>query len=183
MHEQVFQAAFAIDNDQEQPQFGVVDPVPVGERRPLRLNRGLFTSLTPEWPTPRGVFDMLNRRYHFTLDACASPGNATCERYFTKEQDGLRQEWTGTIFLNPPYGAEIGRWLRKAVTSAQSGATVVCLVPARTDTAWWHDYCMQGEVFFVRGRLHFGDGKGPAPFPSAVVVFEPDITTEERARR
>src|SRR5207302_2406705 len=107
------------------------------------------------------------------LDACATPENALCECYFTKAQDSLRQEWTGTVFCNPPYGLEISRWLRKAVAAARTGATVVCLVPARTDTSWWHDYCLQGEVSFVRGRLHFGDGKGPAPFPSAVVVFAP----------
>jgi len=75
--------------------------------------------------------------------------------------------------MNPPYGREIGKWVKKAYESAQSGATVVCLVPARTDTAWWHDYCAKGEIRFVRGRLKFGGSKNSAPFPSAVVIFRP----------
>ena len=73
--------------------------------------------------------------------------------------------------MNPPYGREIGKWMRKAYESSLYGATVVCLVPARTDTAWWHDYAMKGEVEFVRGRLKFGGSKASAPFPSAIVTF------------
>jgi len=146
----------------------VDDPLP-GQH----LNRGLFTSLTPEWPTPDGVFEALNDVYHFTLDACATPDNAKCEHYFTTEQDALRQMWTGTVWLNPPYGREIGAWLRKAAESAERGATVVCLVPSRTDAAWWHRWCMQGSIFFVKGRLRFGHAENSAPFPSAVVVFQP----------
>lgn len=146
----------------------VDDPIP-GQR----LNRGLFSSLTPEWPTPAVVFAALDGVYHFDLDACATPENAKCQRFFTPDQDALRQEWTGSVFLNSPYGREIGRWLKKAWESAQQGATVVCLVPARTDTSWFHSYCMKGNIFFIRGRLKFGDAQNSAPFPSAVVVFEP----------
>lgn len=130
------------------------------------------SSATCEWETPQEFFDRLNARYHFELDVCATTENAKCERYFTKEQNGLKQEWTGCCWMNPPYGKEIGDWMRKAYESMLEGATVVCLVPARTDTAWWHDYAMKGKITFIRGRLKFGGQKNSAPFPSAVVVFE-----------
>jgi phage N-6-adenine-methyltransferase len=168
--EQVFQASFTIEGQALRPAapVRVDDPLP-GQR----LNQGLFSSLTPEWPTPAGVFQALNERHQFTLDACATPDNAKCKRYFTPEQDALRQEWSGTIWCNPPYGRAIGKWLRKAWESSQQGATVVCLVPSRTDARWWHTWCMRGAIFFIRGRLKFGDAQNAAPFPSAVVVFEP----------
>jgi phage N-6-adenine-methyltransferase len=168
--EQIYQSTFDLNGRDLYlaPPIRVNDPIP-GQR----LNRGLFSSLTPEWPTPPGVFDALDSTYHFTLDACATPENAKCSRYFTSEQDALRQEWTGSVWLNPPYGREIGLWLKKAVDSSKRGATVVCLVPSRTDTDWWHRWCMQGNIFFVRGRLRFGDADNSAPFPSAIVVFEP----------
>jgi phage N-6-adenine-methyltransferase len=168
--EQIYQSTFDLNGRDFHlaPPIRVKDPIP-GQR----LNRGLFSSLTPEWPTPAGVFDALDSTYHFTLDACATPENAKCSRFFTSEQDALRQEWTGSVWLNPPYGREIGLWLKKAVDSSKRGTTVVCLVPSRTDTDWWHRWCMQGNIFFVRGRLRFGDADNSAPFPSAIVVFEP----------
>ena len=179
MKEQVYQGAFAPDA----AGFRVAEPVPVEDPLPgQRLNQGLFSSLSPEWPTPAAVFDVLNERYHFTLDACATPDNAKCERFFTPEQDAVQQEWTGRVFLNPPYGRDIGRWMKKAFESAERGATVVCLVPSRTDTDWWHSYCMKGSIFFVRGRLRFGDARNSAPFPSAVVVFEPPHEAPEETR-
>lgn len=135
------------------------------------MNKALFSSATDLWETPQWLFDRLNDQYHFELDVCALPENAKCDRYFTPEQDGLQQEWTGVCWMNPPYGREIGKWVRKAYESAQAGATVVCLLPARTDTAWWHDYVMHGEITFLRGRLKFGNSKNSAPFPSAIVVF------------
>jgi phage N-6-adenine-methyltransferase len=174
MKERAYQAQFDITEQRDGPVLQVTGTVPVGPREQRgQLNPGLFSSLSPEWATPRGVFELLDRLYRFDLDACATPENAKCERFYTAEQDSLQQPWTGRVFVNPPYGRALPRWLRKAYTSAQEGATVVCLIPARTDTAWWHDYVSRGQVFFIRGRLHFGDGKGPAPFPSAVVVFEP----------
>ena len=139
----------------------------------MTINKGLFTSKTDMWATPRAFFEQLNHEFHFTLDPCALPENAKCAHYFTAEIDGLKQDWKGTIFMNPPYGREIGAWLKKAYKSSLEGATVVCLVPARTDTRWWHDYCMKGEIRFVKGRLKFNDGPNSAPFPSAVVVFGP----------
>lgn len=138
---------------------------------PSRINDGLFTSKTPEWATPRAFFDDLNREFGFTLDPCATDENAKCPSYFTKGVDGLTQDWNGMVFMNPPYGREIGHWMRKAYQESQRGATVVCLVPARTDTAWWHDFAVKGEIRFIRGRLKFGDSKNSAPFPSALVIF------------
>lgn len=133
----------------------------------------VMTSKTDEWETPQRLFDKYNSIYGFNLDACATPQNAKCKRYFTKEQDGLKQEWRGVVWMNPPYGRQIGKWIKKAYESCLDGAIVVCLVPSRTDTAWWHDYCMRGEIEFIRGRLKFGGSIDNAPFPSAIVIFSP----------
>lgn len=131
-----------------------------------------FSSASDEWPTPRAYFDTVSREFGpFDLDPCATPESAKAPRFFTKADDGLAQEWHGRVWMNPPYGRTIGAWMRKAYESAQGGAMVVCLVPARTDTGWWHDYAMKGSVRFLRGRLKFGDSKNSAPFPSALVVF------------
>lgn len=137
------------------------------------VNAGLFTSKTCEWATPQDFFDALDREFSFDLDVCATSENNKCAEYFSPHDDGLKQEWTGTCYMNPPYGRQIGKWIQKAYESSLNGATVVCLIPARTDTAYWHDYVMRGEIRFIRGRLYFGSGTGAAPFPSAVVVFRP----------
>lgn len=134
----------------------------------------MFSSATDQWATPQSFFDNLNDEFHFETDVCALPENAKCLQYYTPEQNGLTQTWTGTCWMNPPYGRAISKWIQKAYESSIGGATVVCLVPARTDTAWWHDYCMKGEIRFVRGRLRFGSAKTSAPFPSAVVIFRPN---------
>ena len=131
-----------------------------------------FSSKTNMHATPLDFWVKLDAEFGFELDVCASAENAKCERYFTKEQDGLAQEWRGVCWMNPPYGRQIGKWVEKAYESSLRGATVVCLLPARTDTAWWHEYVMKSnDVRFIRGRLKFGDAKNSAPFPSAVVVF------------
>ena len=133
-----------------------------------------FSSKTDLWGTPMAFFAELDAEFNFTLDVCALPDNAKCLRFFSPCDDGLRQIWRGTCWMNPPYGREIGRWVEKAYQSALQGAVVVCLLPARTDTRWWHTWAMRAdEVRFVRGRLKFGDSKNSAPFPSAVVVFRP----------
>lgn len=133
-----------------------------------------FSSATEVWATPQDFYDALDREFGFQVDVCALPENAKCLGFFTPEMDGLAQEWAPfTCWMNPPYGRTIGLWMRKAYESAQRGATVVCLVPARTDTAWWHDYAVKGEVRFIRGRLKFGGSPNSAPFPNAVVVFRP----------
>lgn len=137
----------------------------------------MFSSATDLWSTPQDTFDALNREFIFDLDVCATPENAKCSLYFTKAEDGLAQEWSAgdgfarDCWMNPPYGREIGKWVKKAYEESSKGNKVVCLLPARTDTAWWHDYCMKGEIRFIRGRLKFGGQKNSAPFPSAVVIF------------
>lgn len=134
-----------------------------------------FSSATPEWPTPRWLFDALNREFGFTLDPCSTDANAKCKRHYTRLHNGLVQSWQGeVVFMNPPYGQEISKWMAKAHDAAtHDAATVVCLVPARTDTMWWHRYAMKHEIRLLKGRLKFGDGKNSAPFPSAVVVMRP----------
>lgn len=130
-----------------------------------------FSSATDLWATPQDTFDALNEEFQFNTDVCANADNAKCKHFYTVEDDGLSQPWIGSCWMNPPYGRTIKAWMRKAHEESQKGATVVCLVPARTDTAWWHDYAVKGEVRFIRGRLKFGGHKNSAPFPSAVVVF------------
>lgn len=127
-----------------------------------RLNAGMMSSATDEWATPQDFFDGLNQEFGFGLDVCATAENAKCDAYYTKKQDGLTQAWNeaaAVCWMNPPYGRQIGAWMKKAYEESQKGVTVVCLVPARTDTAWWHDYAMRGSVRFVRGRLKFGGAK------------------------
>ena len=131
-----------------------------------------FSSATDLWATPQDLFDKLHAQYDFELDVCATPENAKCRRFFTVADDGLAQIWSGRCWMNPPYGRMIGAWMAKAFRSASAGSLVVCLVPARTDTAWWHDYAMKGRIEFLRGRLKFGGHKNSAPFPSAIVVFD-----------
>jgi len=132
-----------------------------------------YSSKTDLWATPQDFFDKLNAQYQFTLDVCALPENAKCDHFYTPEIDGLKQTWVGRCWMNPPYGREIGNWMKKAYQSSLEGATVVCLVPARTDTHWWHEYAMKAEIKFIRGRLKFGNSNNSAPFPSAIVVFNP----------
>lgn len=125
------------------------------------------------WGTPREIFNVLHAEFHFTLDAAASPSNALCPHYFTILDDALSQPWIGTVFLNPPYGREVGQWVRKAYESSLAGATVVCLVKATPDTKWWHQYTPYAEVRFISGRLRFVGADSPAPFPSCLVIFRP----------
>lgn len=141
------------------------------------LTRGLFTSETPEWGTPQDFFDKLDEEFHFDLDIAASDDNHKCERYYTKETDGLahKDEWSGTVWCNPPYGREIGNWVKAC--SEYRGGGCVMLLPARTDTKWFHDYIYtneRAEIRFIKGRLHFNNSKNSAPFPSMVVIFRND---------
>ena len=133
-----------------------------------------FSSKTDLWYTPQDFFKKYDDVYKFETDVCATDDNAKCAKYYTEEMDGLSQEWRGVCWMNPPYGRTISKWMKKAYESSLSGATVVCLVPARTDTGWWHNYAMKGDVEFIKGRLKFGGSKNSAPFPSAVVVFKQD---------
>lgn len=134
----------------------------------------MFSGKTDLWETPQDFFDKLNKEFHFDLDVCALPENAKCERYYTPKMDGLSQPWEGTCWCNPPYGREVGSWVRRALMSSIAGATVVMLLPARTDVKWFHEYIYEREsieVRFIRGRLKFGGCKDNAPFPSMVVIF------------
>lgn len=132
----------------------------------------MFSSKTDNWATPQDFFDRLDQEFHFSLDPCADDDNHKCNRYFTREQNGLAQSWAGeTVFCNPPYGRELQKWIKKCHDEASS-ATVVMLIPARTDTRAFHDYIYnQAEIRFVRGRLKFGGSPNAAPFPSMIVVF------------
>lgn len=137
----------------------------------------MFSSKTDLWETPQELFDKYNAIYHFQTDVCALPENAKCERYYTPEQDGLDQTWGGVCWCNPPYGRQIGKWVEKA---AKSSALVVMLLPARTDTSWFHDWVLPyGKIEFLRGRLKFGGCENSAPFPSMVVVFDGGTKIEQ----
>ncbi|WP_087064465.1 DNA N-6-adenine-methyltransferase [Intestinibacillus massiliensis] len=144
------------------------------------INTGMFTSSTDLWATPQDFFDELDTEFGFTLDACALPENAKCDQYYTPDQDGLSQPWSGTVWCNPPYGRQVARWVEKASHSAEAGATVVMLLPARTDTRWFHQYIYgHAETRFVAGRIKFGGAKYGAPFPNMVVVFRPCTRRDE----
>ena len=139
------------------------------------MERNVFASSEKQdWTTPQEFFDKLNIEFNFTLDPCCYPETAKCGRYFTEHENGLAQDWSNeVVFMNPPYGREISKWVEKAYhESLKENTVVVALIPARTDTKYWHDFVMKAkEVRLVKGRLKFGEGKNSAPFPSAVVVF------------
>lgn len=139
------------------------------------MDKVLFSSKSEEWETPQWLYDELDKEFNFVLDPCATHKNHKCKRWITKEYDGLTKDWAHheRVFMNPPYGRVIQHWMKKAYEEFLKGATVVCLVPSRTDTRWWHDYCMKAtEIRFIKGRLKFGGAKNPAPFPSAIVIFQ-----------
>ena len=137
----------------------------------------MFSSKTDLWETPQDLFDRLDVEFGFDLDACALPQNAKCERYYTPDMDGLSQPWDGVVWCNPPYGRNIGKWVQKAhEENRRNNNYIVMLLPARTDTKWFHDYILsKAEIRFIRGRLKFGGAKNSAPFPSMVVVFRPKM--------
>ena len=135
------------------------------------------TSNKDDWETPQKLFEELDKKYFFTLDPCATPNNAKCENFLTREDNGLTTDWGyNIVFMNPPYGRDIKLWVRKAYEESRNKCLVVCLIPARTDTSYWHDYIFPyAEIEFLRGRLNFevnGVAKDRAPFPSAIVIFQ-----------
>jgi site-specific DNA-methyltransferase (adenine-specific) len=136
----------------------------------------MFSSKTGSWETPKELFDALDRRYGpFSLDPAATKETALCDIFLTEEDNGLDQAWPGRVFLNPPYGREIDKWIKKAHDEVETGAAkiVVCLLPARTDTRWWHAYVMHAfKVWLIKGRIKFSGHKASAPFPSAIAVFK-----------
>lgn len=130
-----------------------------------------FSSKTDDWETPQYVFDELNKEFNFKLDVCATPKNAKCIEFIpnvSEEINGLTVRWGSSNWMNPPYGREIGKWVKKA----SENPLTVCLLPARTDTKWFHDYILgKAEIRFIKGRLKFGGHKNSAPFPSMIVIF------------
>ena len=139
------------------------------------MNKALFTSNTNEWATPSDFFKELDKEFHFDLDPCSTDANAKCELHYTIDNDGLVQNWGGRrVFCNPPYGRQISKWVAKCYEESRKPDTlVVLLIPARTDTAYFHDYIYHKarEIRFIRGRLHFNEAKQGAPFPSMIVIF------------
>ena len=135
----------------------------------------MFSSKTDLWSTPQDFFDELNKEFNFNLDPCSTHENAKCEKHFTLEEDGLLQDWQGyNVFCNPPYGKAIKEWVKKCnAESKKENTKVVMLIPARTDTSYFHDYIygIAKEIRFIRGRLKFGNSKNSAPFPSMIVIF------------
>ena len=149
------------------------------------LDKSQLSSKSNEWETPQDLFDSLHREFKFTLDPCSTIDNHKLPKFYTKEDDGLSKDWSNeTVFMNPPYGRTIGQWIQKAYEESLKGTTVVCLIPSRTDTSYWHEYCIKGEIRFIRGRLKFinrtfpswrEDGNfkiSPAPFPCSIIVFK-----------
>ena len=140
----------------------------------MAYNESLVSSKTNEWETPIKLFDELNKEFNFTLDPCCTKENKKCEKYFTIEDDGLKQDWSkDVVWMNPPYGYQTSEWIHKAYNESLKGATVVCLIPARTDTSYWHDIIFKHakQIRFVRGKIKFGGSKWTAPFTSALIVF------------
>lgn len=141
----------------------------------MGVNMGVhYSSKKMDWETPQDFFDKLNAEFNFTLDAAASHENKKCPKYFTKDDDGLSLDWRGeTVWLNPPYGRELPKWVEKAYEeSRKKNTTVVMLIPSRTDTRYFHDYIYgKAEIRFVKGRLKFVGAKDAAPFPSMVVIY------------
>lgn len=144
------------------------------------INHGLFTSNKEDWETPQDLFNKLNEKYHFTFDLAASDSNAKCKSYFTETDDSLSQNWhriSGNVFLNPPYGRELHKWVKKAYEESllKAEGDIVMLIPARTDTSYWHDFIFgKAQIKFLRGRLKFelgGAARDAAPFPSALVIY------------
>lgn len=148
------------------------------------MNEALLSSKNMNWCTPQDFFDKLNAEFHLTLDAAATDKSSKCRKYYTPKTDGLKQPWNldnGAVFLNPPYGKQISKWVRKAYEESQKGTTIVLLIPARTDTSWFHDYIYgKAEIRFIRSRLKFtdedGNAKQFAPFLSMVVIYNGDKT-------
>ena len=137
------------------------------------LNESLYSSKKLDWETPKFLFDKLNLEFNFSLDVCANTTNAKCKKFFTPETSGLTQEWSGVAWMNPPYGREISKWIKKCYEESQKGCICVALVPVRSDTRWWHDYVMKSaEIRLLSKRLSFQGSNNKAPFPVAIVVFD-----------
>jgi len=140
----------------------------------------MFSSKDNTWETPQEFFNEVDKEFGFTLDVCATDDTAKCKDYYTPKDSAFNYEWEGVCWMNPPYGRGIGSWIQKAHESAQNGATVIALLPARTDTKWFHNYIYNMyEVRYIKGRLKFGGHTNSAPFPSMLVVFKKESKLKE----
>ena len=140
-----------------------------------------YQSKEHTWETPDDIFQELDEEFHFTLDPCADHDNAKCKKYYTLQDNGLAKDWHGeVVFCNPPYGNQIQKWVKKCYWEAKKGAVCVMLIPSRTDTKWWHEFVMSGEVRFVRGRIKFKGAKASAPFTSSIIIFREDDNKLEK---
>lgn len=135
-------------------------------------NEVLFSSKSTEWETPDDFYKAIDSVCRFDLDVCATADNAKCGAYIPPESDALSRSWEGSCWMNPPYGKQVSKWVEKAFNEGRRrGTKVVCLLPSRTDTRWWHDFAAKGRRIYIKGRLKFGGMKNSAPFPSVLVVF------------
>lgn len=138
----------------------------------MNFTEGLKSSNTDEWETPQHLFNYLDLEFNFEIDVCANEHNHKCKIYYDKDIDGLSQDWgTRRCWMNPPYGREICKWVKKAADTAMGGGVVVALLPVRTDTQWWHHVMKATELRFIRGRVKFGNAKVGAPFPSVIAIW------------
>jgi phage N-6-adenine-methyltransferase len=143
----------------------------------MTLIKSMVSSKSNEWSTPQRLFDYLDNIFNFTLDPRSTNENAKCKKHFTIEDDGLSNKWDNEIvFMNPPYGGNTAKWLEKAKQQMGQGTTTVCLIVSSTDRSYWHDIIDKyaDEIWFLRGRIKFGDKKTTAPFASAIVIFRPN---------
>lgn len=131
--------------------------------------------MSDQWATPQALFDKLDEEFGFDVDVCALPENAKCKKFYSPEEDGLRFRWTGTVWMNPPYGRGIAKWVKKAYEASQGGATVVALIPNRSNAPWWHEWVMRAnELRFVRKKVAFvGSTRGVPFFGSVIAIFRP----------
>ena len=140
------------------------------------MNKVHYSTGQDDWTTPQDLFDELNNEFDFTLDPCTNGENAKCEKFYTEEDDGLLQDWSGErVFVNPPYSkaGKQDQWVKKCYEESKKENTiVVALLPARTDTKRFHSYILnKAEIRFLQGRLKFGGAKNPAPFPSMIIIW------------
>jgi len=140
------------------------------------MDKVLYSSKNTDWETPQELFDHLNSFFNFDIDVCATEGNAKCKKFWTEDDDAFTKDWVGTCWMNPPYGRGVYDWIEKAYNeSKKHNSTIVCLLPARVDTKWWHNFCNDSEHIFLKGRLKFSGNPNAAPFPSTIVVFRPRL--------
>lgn len=137
------------------------------------MNKSMYTSGKTDWETPQWLFDELNKEFRFDIDVCATKENAKCPDFISLEQNALEEDWYGMCWMNPPYGKDLGKWVKKAYWASRiiGEAQIVALLPARTDTKWFWDYCIHNEIRFLKGRIKFQGAESSAPFPSMIVVF------------